>query len=321
MMICILSARGKNCKVMDLKKQKTHSANRWLKITIQTDPLLVESISDFLIGVLEAGVETAARDELLYGTVNAYIKKANLDDSEVEAILARLSDYLLELAEIFRVEVPNLSSTMIDEQDWSKSWKEHFKPFAIVPGLVIAPTWEKYRPANGEAVITMDPGMAFGTGHHATTSLSLELIRRSLAEKSGRRVLDVGTGTGILGMAALLFGAEQVVAVDNDPEAVFAAEENVRRNLLQERMQVSLAPLASLEDRFGIVVANIVHDILVGMADDLSRLSEEGGSLILSGILEGEQAANIIGVFQAKGFLLLEKMSRGEWVACRFLKN
>ncbi len=123
---------------------------------------------------------------------------------------------------------------MIDEEDWGKNWKDHFKPFTIVPGLVIAPTWEEYQPAAGEAVITMDPGMAFGTGHHATTSLSLELIRRTLVENGGQRLLDVGTGTGILGMAALLFGAKDVLGLDNDPEAVSAAEENVRRNSLQD---------------------------------------------------------------------------------------
>lgn len=323
MMIHILPAGRTKSKVLNLKerKQKTLSSNKWLKITIQTDPLLVESISDFLVGVMDAGVETAARDELLYGTVNGYIQKANLDQSEVDALLARLSDYLLELAKIFQVEVPSLSSTMIDEEDWGKSWKKHFKPFAIVPGLVIAPTWENYRPTEGEAVITMDPGMAFGTGHHATTSLSLEFIRQSLAEKNGQRLLDVGTGTGILGMAALLFGAEKVVALDNDPEAVLAAEENVQRNLLQERMQVSSAPPASLDDRFGVVVANIVHDVLVGMADDLTRLTEQGGTLILSGILEGEQAANIISVFTARGFSLSEKKGRNEWVALRFVKG
>jgi len=188
-----------------------------LKITIKTDPRLVESISDFLVGVIEAGVETGAQDELLYGTVNGYIQKANMNPGEVNDILARVASYLTELADIFGVAHPTLSSTMIDEEDWGKSWKEHFKPFTIVPGLVIAPTWEEYSPAAGESVITMDPGMAFGTGHHATTSLSLNFIRDTLAGSIGMRLLDVGTGTGILGMAAVLFGAEDGLGIDNDP--------------------------------------------------------------------------------------------------------
>jgi len=294
--------------------------NKWLKITIKTDPLLVEAISDFLIGVIEAGVETGARDELLYGTVNGYIQKANMNPDEVNDILARVSSYLTELADIFSVSNPTLSSTMIDEEDWGKSWKEHFKPFTIVPGLVIAPTWEEYRPAAGESVITMDPGMAFGTGHHATTSLSLNFIRETLAGSCGVRLLDVGTGTGILGMAALLFGAEDVLGIDNDPEAVSAAEENVRRNSLQDHMQISLAPLSSLEKPYEIVVANIVHDVLISMIDDLYRLTGDDGTLILSGILAGEQVANIINVFTAKGFLLSGEKNLQEWSALRFEK-
>jgi ribosomal protein L11 methyltransferase len=295
--------------------------NRWLKITIKTDPLLVEPISDYLVGVIDAGVETGARDELLYGTVNGYIQQANLQADEVDTILAQVSAYLDGLAEIFSVAKPDLSSTMIDEEDWGKSWKEHFRPFAIIPGLVIAPTWEEYQPAAGETVITMDPGMAFGTGHHATTSLSLELIHRTLAENSGQRLLDVGTGTGILGMAAVLFGARDVLGLDNDPDAIAAAEENVRRNSLQDQMRVSLAPLSSLDQPYGIVVANIVHDVLISMADDLTRLTARGGTLILSGILAGEQAAHIREVFAVKGLQLSGEKSCQEWAALSFDRN
>ncbi len=295
--------------------------NQWLKITIKTVPLLVEPISDFLVGVIEAGVETGAPDEYLYGTVNGYLQKANLNRQEIDDILGRVSSYLADLAKIFNVPTPTLSSVMIDEEDWGKSWKEHFKPFAIVPGLVIAPTWEHYLPAAGEAVITMDPGMAFGTGHHATTSLSLHFIRETLAGNSGLRLLDVGTGTGILGMAALLFGAENVLGIDNDLEAVSAAEENVRRNSLEDRMQISLAPLSSLVGPYDIVVANIVHDVLISMADELAKVIAAGGTLILSGILAGEQVANIKAVFTAKGFQLSGQKNRQEWAALSFVKG
>jgi ribosomal protein L11 methyltransferase len=292
--------------------------NKWLKISIKTDPLLVEPISDFLVGVLEAGVETGAKDEPLYGTVNGYLQKANMKLDEIDDVLVQVSSYLDELAGIFNVQKPMLSSTVIDEEDWGKSWKEHFKPFAIIPGLVIAPTWEEYLPAAGEVVITMDPGMAFGTGHHATTSLSLDFIKETLTGSSGLRLLDVGTGTGILGMAALLFGAKDVLGIDNDPEAVFAAEENVRRNSLQDHMQISLAPLSSLVEPYDIVVANIVHDVLISMADELTRLTAESGKLILSGVLAGEQVANIIAVFTAKGLHLSGQESRQEWAVLRF---
>jgi len=311
------------CEVNDLKKdtEGKEIGNTWLKITIKADPVLVEPISDFLVGVMEAGVETGAPDERLYGTVNGYLQQANPLPDEVDGILARVKSYLAELADIFRVPLPVLVSTMIDEEDWGKNWKRHFKPFSIVPGLVIAPTWEDYRPVADEAVITMDPGMAFGTGHHATTSLSLQFLRRTLVAHRGARLLDVGTGTGILGMAAVLFGAAVVLGIDNDPEAVVAAEENVRRNRLQGQMRISLDPLSTLRDSYEIVVANIVHDVLIDMAGDLSRLTAAGGTLIVSGILKGAQVDNIRTVFSAGGMQESGQESREEWAALSFRKG
>jgi ribosomal protein L11 methyltransferase len=297
------------------------AANRWLKLTIATDPVLVEAIGDFLVGVIEAGVETGAPDEPHYGTVTGYVQKANPEPDEVAAIVARVSAYLAEMAKVFGVAVPTLSSSLIDEEDWSTSWKVHFKPFAIVPGLVIAPTWEEYRPSPGEAVITMDPGMAFGTGHHATTCLSLELLRRTLTAGTTGRVLDVGTGTGILGMAAVLFGAAAALGIDNDPDAVAAAADNVRRNCLEDRMAVSHTPIGALPGPYEIVVANIVHDVLLEMAGDLTRLTGAGGILIMSGILTGNQAENIARVFAERGFTLLDRVERQEWAALRLRRG
>jgi ribosomal protein L11 methyltransferase len=295
--------------------------NRWLKLTIETDPVLIESISDFLVGVIEAGVETGAPDEPHYGTLSCYVPQANPAPDEVAAIVARVSAYLDEMAKVFGVSNPTLSPSLIDEEDWSTSWKTHFKPFVIVPGLVIAPTWEEYRPVAGEAVITMDPGMAFGTGHHPTTCLSLELLRRTLTDGTTGRVLDVGTGTGILGMAALLFGAAAALGVDNDPVAVAAATDNVRQNRLEGRMQVSQTPIGALTGPYEIVVANIVHDVLVEMAGDLTRLTGPGGTLILSGVLTGDQAENIGRIFTARGFTLLDLAERQEWAALRLCRG
>lgn len=295
--------------------------NRWLKIIIETEPVLVEPISDFLVGVIGAGVETGAVDEPNFGTITCYLEKANPEAEEVTATIAGISTHLTELAEVFAVPVPTLTASFFEEEDWGATWKEHFKPFAIVPGLVIAPTWEEYRPAPGEAVIIMDPGMAFGTGHHATTTLSLELLQRSLRGGRGMRVLDVGTGTGILGMAALLFGASGALGIDNDPEAIAAASENARRNGLGERMQVTATPLGELSGRYRVVVANIVHDVLLDLAEDLIRLTEPGGFLILSGILVGDQVASIRSFFAGKGFTLLDQEERKEWAALRFLRG
>jgi len=310
----------------DKKKYKgtmTISKKEWLKITIKTEPVLVEPISDFLMGIIGAGVETGAIGEDSYGIVNGYVEKNDPGQEVTDVIVDKVNDYLLELASIFSVAEPTLITSMIAEEDWGKSWKEHFKPFPIIPGLVISPTWEKYEKSSGELLIEMDPGMAFGTGHHATTSLSLELICETLAlsEIKNPRLLDVGTGTGILGMAAVLFGAGEVLGIDNDPDAVAAATENVDRNGLQKSMQVSRAPLSTLKGRYQVVAANIIHNVLLKMVTDLARLTADGGVLILSGILAGEQVESIITQFSRSGFSLLKEKVNGEWAALMFAKK
>ncbi|MFT5699387.1 MAG: ribosomal protein L11 methyltransferase [Desulforhopalus sp.] len=297
------------------------TTKKWLQVTVTADPVLIEPVSDFLVGVLDAGVEAAAIDEPDYGTVNGYVQDPDLNPEEVKRLLEQVSGYLTELKDIFNVPAPQLTSKIIEDEDWGKSWKEHFKPFAIVPGLVIVPTWEEYVPADDEAVITMDPGMAFGTGHHATTSLTLEFIRESLEGTAGKRLLDVGTGTGILGMAGLLFNAGEVTATDNDPDAVKAATDNVAFNGLQEKMNVSLASLSELDDNYDVVIANIVHNVLVSMADDLIRLTKKGGYLILSGLLAETQVGNIREVFCGKGLRFAGEKLRAEWAAIRFVKD
>ncbi|MDO9262848.1 MAG: 50S ribosomal protein L11 methyltransferase, partial [Desulfosalsimonadaceae bacterium] len=157
-----------------------HQSNKvqpnWLKISVIADPVLVEALSDFLVGVMGAGVEIVVNDGALYTTINAFLEKRNPDESQIGHILEQLTEYVRELAGIFQVPVPEIVSSVIQEEDWGNTWKKHFKPFVIIPGLVIKPTWEDYRAGVDEKVIEMDPGMAFGTGHHATTALSLELL-------------------------------------------------------------------------------------------------------------------------------------------------
>ncbi len=300
----------------------TSSKKEWLKVQIKTEPVLIEPISDFLIGIIGAGVETGARGEDSYGIVTGYVAQSDLDQEAIDILLDKLFSFLQELALLFNVAEPVLTSTMILDEDWGRSWKEHFKPFPIVPGLIISPTWEEYQKAPGEMLLEMDPGMAFGTGHHATTSLSLALLKGVLATDTiKRKILDVGTGTGILGMAAVLFGAGEVLGIDNDPDAVKAAEENVVRNGLQKSMQVSLAPLSALAGEYQVVVANIVHDILLDISTDLTRLTANNGVLILSGILVGEQVESVVSRFVESGFVLKKEKVRGEWVALMFTKG
>jgi ribosomal protein L11 methyltransferase len=297
------------------------SPDHWLKISITTNPILTDAIEDFLVGISGASVELAVDQSAQEVTINAWFDKSQQDHADIDFSLNQLESYLHELAEIFVVPAPTITRSFIADEDWSASWKEHFKPFAIIPGLIIAPTWEPYQGKENEKVIVMDPGMAFGTGHHATTALSLQLLQGALHESSNSSVLDVGTGTGILGMAAALFGASQVLAIDNDPEAVRAAQENCTRNRLQELMTVEITALASLPAPFSLVVANIVHDALLELAPDLVRLTAPGGQLILSGILIGPQVTSIIGCFNTLGFSLKQQEQSKEWAALRFVKE
>lgn len=292
---------------------------KWHKLSIKTDPVMVEALSDFLVGVTGAEVEIAADDNPLLAMMTAFWEKKEGDDGMHE-IFRHILEYGRELADIFGVAAPELSETVIDDQDWANSWKVHFKPFVIIPGLVIKPTWEPYRAAADEQVIEMDPGMAFGTGHHATTTMALSLVKTVLQEDACATVLDVGTGTGILGMAAVLFGARQVLGIDTDPEAVAAAIENIRRNGLNERMSVSTEPLAGLQNSYSLVVANIIHDTLVALADDLARVTAPGGKLIVSGILTGEQSDNISRCFLELGLQPGNHLISGEWSALLFFR-
>ena len=292
-----------------------------LKISIRAVPALVEAISDFLLGLTDAGIEISVDEHDELQTLHAYLARADIDEHERERLCGQIASYLSELAAIFMVEAPTLSISGYAEEDWGSNWKKHFVPFAIVPGLVIAPTWEKYQPSEGELVIEMDPGMAFGTGHHATTSMSLSLVREMVESGAGRRVLDVGTGTGILGMAALLFGAGEVLAIDCDPLAVAAASENAARNGLAGAMLVSGMALEHVEGEFSLVVANIIHQTLLDLAGELVRLLAGDGALVVSGILQGEQTASIVRCFEGLGCQMQRVENMAEWSALLFLKR
>jgi len=183
----------------------------WLKITLVTDPVLVETLADFLVGIIGSGVEVDLAESSSQQIIKVYVEKENPSGEEVQQIITRISDYGGEMAEIFNVEAPKLNHEIIGEEDWGVTWKKHFSPYRLTPHLVIAPTWERYEAQGKEKVIVMDPGMAFGTGHHATTALVARFMEEEILERGNyHSVLDVGTGTGILGMAAALFGAVRV---------------------------------------------------------------------------------------------------------------
>ncbi|MEE4243403.1 MAG: 50S ribosomal protein L11 methyltransferase [Desulfopila sp.] len=295
---------------------------RWLQITLVADPVLVDAIADYAVGMIDAGVEIEENDDITRKKINIYIEKEDLSLAEMDTIVLQLEGHIFELAEIFHVQVPQLSRQTFGEEDWGKNWKKYFSPFAVAPGLIIAPTWEHYQAQGHEKVLIMDPGMAFGTGHHATTALVVELLMEVIRDYDAKQcVLDVGTGTGVLGMAAALLGAEQVYGIDNDPVAVAVAAENIVKNDLGSRMDVADIPLKEVRGPYSLVLANIVHDVLVTMAADLYRVTSPEGHLILSGILQGEQVDSIRSLYERHGFSFLRQLGRGEWAALLFRKD
>lgn len=291
----------------------------WLKATILLEPILEEAVSDYLVGVLGAGVEQAVDTVGSLLCLNVFMEEKNLNEGQRQELQDKVDKQLLEFAAIFQVPPPQISWERIEDQDWSSNWKIHFRPFSIIPGLVIVPTWEEYKRKEGEQLIVMDPGMAFGTGHHGTTALSLAFVQKIVSQEKGCHVLDVGTGTGILGMGAALFGASRVLGIDNDPEAVRAATENVALNNLDSVMEVALTPLDQVMAGYDLVIANIIHDVLLTMADDFTRLLKSGGNLVLSGLLHGAQEKNIIRTFEEIGFVLQGREQQEEWAALWFI--
>lgn len=172
---------------------------------------------------------------------------------------------------------------------WRDAWKEHFRPFAIAPGLVVRPPWEAYDAKPGERVLELEPGRAFGTGLHETTRLVAQAIQEHAAEVQDEAVLDVGCGSGILALVALALGAGRAVAVDVDPEAIDVTRENAARNGMAARVESSTTPLEAIATTAPLVLANIEARALIPMAPELSQRVAPGGLLLLSGILVSQR--------------------------------
>ena len=292
------------------KDGKTAGNHHWLKITLETPTPLVESVSDRLAVLSGAGVEISP-EKSGHCTISGFFSCPAKEADPSPAELVR--ENLAELFALYRQRLPELKTERIDDQDWATSWKRFFTPLEIIPGLVIKPSWEEYRAGAGEKIIEMDPGQAFGTGQHESTRMALSLLRFVAGEKE--RVLDVGTGTGILAMAGVLLGSGPATAVDNDPEAVRVARENVAANGLDEQITVSGTDINDLTGPYDLILANIVHDVLAAMAPTFADLLDRHGHIVLAGILSGEQEKNIRNIYERLGLQERQTLYEGEWAA------
>jgi len=202
----------------------------------------------------------------------------------------------------------------IDETDWSESWKSYFWPEKISAGIVIKPTWREYSRTGDEIVLEIDPGMAFGTGTHPTTALCIELIKSYL--KKGDLFLDVGTGSGILLIAAAKLGAARVRGVDNDDDAL----EIARQNMLQNQIEAGTFDITSgnlvdeVDGQFNLVAANISSDAVLELIDGVGGVLAPNGIFICSGIVESNKYA-VVEKMKAAGFEIIETLAKQDWIA------
>lgn len=261
----------------------------------------VEQVSDELFALGASGIEE--RD-------NTTMQRAGVPEGTV-TLVANFDDDETAQAAVDALE-PGINPRLVHVvgDAWREGWREFFKPARVGRRLIVRPPWEPYATTGDDVLLTLDPGLAFGTGTHETTRLVLAQIDARLAP--GQRVLDVGCGSGILAIAAALLGAEQIVAIDVEDDAEIVTAENAQKNGVADRITVSLTPVDQVQERFPFVVANIETRILVPMAPALSARVLPGGTLVLSGILR-DQADQVRQAYAAME--LVEQQSEGEWTA------
>jgi ribosomal protein L11 methyltransferase len=282
---------------------------RWVRINIEANSETEDIISGLLIEMGSGGVqaEDIKPDKV---RLSAYFP---LDDTIGDQVfkLRKLLDNMRELNPDFGD--PQILLESLDESDWKESWKSFFKPLPVGERIIIHPSWEKADFSARDVRIQIDPGMAFGTGSHSTTVLSLQLLERAI--KGGEKVVDVGTGSGILAIASVKLGAKSVLAIDVDMKSVEIAKENSRKNGVSDKIDVICGDLVTvIKGKFDVMVSNILTKILLPMIPYVRAYLNPGGYLILSGIMESE-AYEIDSSLKNEGFIILETPLHEEWIA------
>lgn len=201
----------------------------------------------------------------------------------------------------------------VDEEDWSNAWKKYYHPVQVGEHLVVCPSWEAYDRKPDEVVLTLNPGMAFGTGTHDTTRLCMELLEKYITPQD--TVLDVGCGSGILAITAALLGANKIIGCDIDEVAVKVAGENAALNGVQNRIAFHQGDLTSqVEGSFQIICANIVADVIIRLSEDAGRYLAKDGIFITSGIIDTREQ-DVLNALEQNGFQVIERRTSGGWVA------
>jgi ribosomal protein L11 methyltransferase len=278
---------------------------------VSVGPEVADAVTNFLweagaAGVVEEAADGATRLVAFFPPGTA-----------VAALRERVADYLAALRALdLAVGPATVELDPVADRAWADAWRSHFRPLAVGRRLVVCPPWDVPETAAGRAVIVIEPGRAFGTGGHATTRGCLELTERALAERAAERALDVGTGSGILAIAAARLGAVSVLALDLDPDAVRAARDNADRNGVADRVWVELGSVEALATAaHDLVLANLLGPALVTLAPALGRAAAPRSRLVLGGLLVHEVPA-VVAAFVPGGFRLVERLElEGGWAS------
>lgn len=302
----------------------------WLELTVQTHPEAVESVSELLNRYTTGGVAIEEPIELIdegqeYRVLSGQPVKVHayvpIDGNE-EAARQQVAEGLWHLSSLGPQFVGDMQTRIVHEEDWANAWKDYYHVTHIGKRLVIRPSWREYLPTNDEVVLELDPGMAFGTGLHPTTRMCLEQIEQRM--RPGMRVLDVGTGSGILALAVAKLGAASVYCIDNSSVAVKSALANAEMNHISDRVNVVLGVLDEAEaDRLAgqcdLVLANIIARVIGSIASNLAQVLAPGGIVISSGIIE-DRRHEAEEPLLAAGLKIIDQVIIDDWVTLVLLK-
>ena len=302
----------------------------YIEVTVSTSTAASEAVSDILIGLGAVGTQILDRadlpdvehplhdwelmDQSVIDNMPEDVQvKAWFEAETAPAVLERLPGNLEKLRRGWKDPgTLTVSTYFTPGQDWSENWKKYYKAFRAGRRIVVKPTWESWTPVPGDIVLEIDPGMAFGTGTHETTALCVELIEEYMKDGS---FLDIGSGSGILGICAAKLGARDVLCIDIDPDAVVTARDNIRQNGLAEKVTAVAGDLNKDIDRlYDTVAANILAPIIIKLCPSLDRTLKKNGLFICSGILL-EQADDVEKALKDNHFRIIEKRTKGDWAS------
>lgn len=304
---------------------------KWSELSILTTNEAVEPVSNILheagaSGVVIEDAEDLTRErEYKFGEIYSL----NPDDFPKEGVILKaylpVNSFLGETVEAIKLAISNLVTydiniganivtiSEVNEEEWATAWKKYYHPVKISQRFTIVPTWETYEPVSSdELIIELDPGMAFGTGTHPTTVMSLQALEKTV--QPAQRVIDVGTGSGVLAIGAALLGASEVHALDLDDIAVTAAKINVKLNKVQDRTTVVQGNLLdTIKEPGDVVVANILAEIIISFTDDAYQVVKPGGYYITSGIISAKKN-DVKQALEGSGFVVEDVMMMEDWV-------